>query len=133
MRNPVKIVLAMAALSLPGAGGAADGTIGMNAVVPVVCRADLEISAQGQTSGTIGQVSELCNSPFGYRLVVNYNPATLQGANLSVGGDSVTLGPTGSAIVSIEAGAVVRQRPLSIENASGPVSQGDLLFAVVAS
>lgn len=95
----------------------ANGTISMRTIVPVVCT--LSVSGEGayidEDSVALGAVQELCNGANGYAITVSYSPGTLVGARLNLGGDTVTLDGSGTAVVSDVDGAGYRVRALSLD------------------
>lgn len=115
-----KIVAGLAAISsmtfcVP-AGAQTSGSYVLNLVVPVDCRLQHLADGAGGMAGpafTLGQISEYCNDPGGYQVVVNYTPGTLQGTVLAIGEDQVVLNGSGHAIVSSAPGPRARARMLS--------------------
>ena len=95
----------------------ARGEFSFRAFVPVVCNLQLSGDAffVDDDRVVLGDVREMCNGPSGYRLVVNYEPGTLIGANLYLGGDFATLDGSGEAVLVDASWAAVRTRQLELE------------------
>ena len=99
------LVLAVLGASIAPAGAAAPSvtaggaqfTLGIAGHVPVICRA---------------------NSPTGYRVIADYS-ANLANARLIVDGTAVTLGTSGSAVISQSAGAAIANHALALELPKG--------------
>lgn len=133
MTSWLRIGIAACAVFAPSTAFSANSTLTMGATVPVVCRAQLTVSSPGVIQGTLGMIDELCNSPQGYRLTVIYNVATLQGASVTVGTDSIVLDGTGTAVISTVSSAAVRQRVVAVANAASPVQPSDIAFSITPS
>lgn len=115
-----KVVAGLVAMSLTMFCGPAvaqtSGSYVLNLVVPVDCRLQHLPDGAGGMSGQafmLGQISEYCNDPGGYEIVVNYTPGTLEGTVLSIGEEQVTLNGSGQAVVSRAPGPRIRARALS--------------------
>ena len=121
--KPVAAVAALCATALPASGfapsvevGGAQFSIGIVGYVPVICRANVDVSAVAPVAGTtsLGLLKEFCNSPSGYRVVADYSPA-LAGAKLIVDGVPVPLHKDGTSVVSHANEASIRDRTLSLQ------------------
>lgn len=97
----------IAALSFPaqadtGIGSSASTTIRLHAVVPVLCRVQLD-AAPGlpDEAGIVqlGHADEFCNAPRGYRVVVQHSQ-DLEGAALISGGVRIPLSPSGETVLT---------------------------------
>lgn len=98
--------------------------------VPVICRATVDASMVGTSSGAVnlGSLKEFCNDPSGYRVVADYSPS-LAGATMLVDGNSVPLDASGSAVVSTSDQAAINTRQVSLELPEG-VSNGTVSFRI---
>lgn len=108
--------------------------IDLRATVPVHCVVSHRTAPPGSLVGeavNLGTVSEYCNAPKGYRLVVSYAPGSLQGARLSVGNDRVSLDGSGLAILSSSNWPRIRERQLFIEAGPGGFDAAHLEFDIV--
>ena len=125
--KPVVAVAVLCASALPAGAfapsvnvGGAQFTIGLVGYVPVICRANVDATriapAAGRTS--LGMLKEFCNSPTGYRVIADYS-ANLANARLIVDGTAVTLGTSGSAVISQSAGAAIANHALALELPKG--------------
>jgi hypothetical protein len=70
-------------------------------VVPVVCKATFEPNVESASSG---QLREICNNAAGYLVIVDHDEQ-LGGSTISVDGQRMSLGPSGSTVI------VQRTRP----------------------
>jgi hypothetical protein len=116
MRN----ILAGATVSLIAsfAAPASSENVGFNltARVPVTCQVRYQGSGLSKTPNggiLLGQLTEYCNAPSGYQLLVSYTPGTLRGATLIAGEDRVVLSGSGQAVLSRATGPRKRSRPLA--------------------
>lgn len=97
----------IAALSLPaqastGIGDSVSTVIRLHAVVPVLCRVQLNAEpGQPDEDGVVqlGFADEFCNAPRGYRVVVQH-AQDLEGAALISGGVRIPLSPTGETVLT---------------------------------
>lgn len=120
-------VAAMAALSFPaqadpGFGDRVSTTIRLYAVVPVICRVELDAQpGQPDEDGIVqlGIADEFCNAPQGYRVVVQHAP-DLQGAALISGGVRIPLSPSGETVLTDSHHADLRTFALSADLGDAP-------------
>ena len=89
--------------------------IGVSGYVAVFFLAELS-GGIFPTSGRIalGQLTELCNTSSGYRVIMSY-PSGLQGARILVDGISTTLDGSGQAIIADSRTAAYRVRQLELD------------------
>ena len=132
------LVLAVLGASIAPAGasapsvtaGGAQFTLGIAGNVPVICRANVDATriapAAGRTS--LGMLNEFCNSPTGYRVIADYS-ANLANARLIVDGTAVTLGSSGSAVISQSAGAAIANHALALDLPKGGAA-GSISFRI---
>lgn len=128
MRKSIGTSFAVAALfactpvlaSEQGERGAAQVRIGMTGHVPVICRVSIDRAMIPGDAGqfSIGTLSEFCNNPNGYRVVMDYS-ALAGGGHLLVDGQEIALDEAGSVVVSRSAGAAVVKRSLAVSLARG--------------
>jgi hypothetical protein len=92
----------------------ASGSYVLRLVVEQTCtiRHTPGLTELGAGSYGLGGIKEYCNAPGGYDVVVSYSPGTMQGAVISLGGDSVTLNGSGTATISHAPGPRIRDREL---------------------
>lgn len=103
--------------AIPGAALAVQGTVNLTAIVPVVCNVQFESgSMAADPSGLVqlGNVRELCNSSSGYRLMVDYQPGTLVGAQIQLGQQTIVLDGHGSAVLTNSPLPGNQTRPIAI-------------------
>jgi len=95
---------------------AADATMGymLQLRVPVQCmlKHDGGISGGEGAAYMLGELEEYCNAPHGYSVVVDYQPGTMRGAVIFLGGDRITLDGSGETIVSRAQGPRIRTREI---------------------
>jgi hypothetical protein len=140
MRKKYAALLCVAAVAAAGHATAAspglrvksDGvSLRFEGLVPVICRASIGSTTVHPIRATmaLGQISEFCNSPRGYRVVMEHSPA-LKGARLLVDNAQVPLSTSGSTVVSEShrPGAVQRTLGLSLPAGAAP---GTLNFRIV--
>ncbi len=105
---------ATAALPAPN-GETASHSITLRAVVRTICRVDFAPTAvQGGRSIHLGSVTELCNDPRGFRMVL-VHPRGLKGAMARVDGVLVPLSESGQTVLVSNSGCSARQRAISLE------------------
>jgi len=103
----------------------------VRATVPVICNINHVAAAPTPAGGeayALGRISEFCNSPRGYEVLVDYTPGTLRGAIISVGEDRVTLTGSGQAVLSRANGPRIRERPLMATPGEAGFDSGNLRF-----
>ncbi|WP_243451035.1 hypothetical protein [Sphingosinicella sp. CPCC 101087] len=104
MLRKIGLATAAAAFTLSSAPlGAESRSFLIRARVPVVCQVQFRPIGATPIDGTtipLGEISEFCNAPGGYELVVNYAPGTMQGAVIVAGEDQVVLNGSGQAILT---------------------------------
>ncbi|MEO1487938.1 MAG: hypothetical protein AAFR88_00690 [Pseudomonadota bacterium] len=111
------LVGAALAPTLSHATGRASYGLNLRAVVPVTCSVRFQPNGNLLPQGTVfnlGSFLEYCNSPSGYRLVVNYTPGTLRGATVQADNDRVVLDGSGQTVLTQSTGARRRMRNLQI-------------------
>jgi hypothetical protein len=111
------LLAALPALAGATSADAASGAFTIRATVPLHCKARLDrVPVLASTSGTVelGQLSEYCNAPRGYQLVVRYGAGTLEGTTIRVGEDTVVLNGSGLAMLSESRGPRIRSRTISV-------------------
>jgi hypothetical protein len=118
----VKNVLMPALLAmglLPAApGGAVPAVIHLTAFVPVYCNVELIPAASAATGDgliNLGTSRELCNSPHGYRIILQH-PADLVDAAIISDANRIPLSPSGETVVwnSDQPGFEFRQLALDL-------------------
>lgn len=115
VRNAFVIALVPVLLAGAARAGAESHSFHLSAVVPVVCKVSHERGAVGGPADgavNLGNLTEYCNAPGGYELIVTYAPGTLQGTVLTAGEDRVVLNGSGEATLSRVPGPRVRTRSL---------------------
>ena len=104
----------------PERNSAVQVQFGITGQVPVLCRVSLDAtfvpSAAGRVS--LGKMKEFCNSPTGYRVVMEY-PELGSPAALFVDGRAIPLGSGGFAVVSQSPVASMAQHHVELELANG--------------
>lgn len=114
------LVCTPALASAPGEGGTVEMRIGVSGQVPVICRVSVDRAAIPGDAGenVIGILSEFCNNPHGYRVVMDYSDL-IGGGRLLVDGQAIPLGKAGSVVVSQSARAGMVKRSLAVDLAQG--------------
>lgn len=126
-RLPILLLGAVAAAGISYgamAAGTAEGgsqTLTITGFVPVTCRASLGTgvvapNANGETS--LGTLTEFCNNPTGYQVLVDHSPE-LTNAALIVDGVEVALAPAGSTLISTSSHAAARMHSVALRAAGG--------------
>lgn len=136
MKTMMRMLVAAAALAVPVSAQAIQGTVNLTAIVPVVCNVHFDAGAMTtEQSGLVqlGSVRELCNSSSGYRLVVDYQPGTLVGAQLQIGGQTVVLDGQGSAVLTDSPVPGNQTRPLAILPGDGGFDTASFSLRVTPS
>lgn len=124
-------VAAPVAAFTPGIdAGASRYTIGISGFVPVICRASVNAGVVAPEAGRmqLGQLSEFCNSPNGYRVHADYS-ASLAKAKLYVDGKPVPLKNDGSTMVSQSSRAAIDSHALELELPKG-TQAGSISFRI---
>lgn len=94
----------------------ASGSFRVSAQVPVACWVDHSVRADA-VAGTLGSVTEGCNSASGYVVSAAYRPLTnSERAQLVYGGQSFTLSDTGLHEVRREHGPRIQQIDYRFDN-----------------
>ncbi len=65
-------------------------------------------------------LTESCNDPEGYMLLISYDPATVSDGTLYIGDDAIQLNSSGSAMVAVET-PVRRVRSVTYEGNGTPI------------
>jgi hypothetical protein len=134
-----KIGLTIAALVLcqsPAyAASVARGSYSLQLVVQQTCtiRHMPGLTPLGSGAYGLGALKEFCNAPQGYAIVVSYTPGTMQGAVLSLGGESVMLNGSGTAVISQAPGPRVAERELVATPGGAGFDTDVLSFQAVAN
>lgn len=91
-----KLILAAAGSALlfaPASANSASLGFNLNLQVPVYCSVTHQLMNFGAPVGSdgisLGQFSEFCNSPNGYRLFISYTPGTLKGTRITAGDEEM--------------------------------------------
>jgi hypothetical protein len=126
-------IFLMALVGAPAAAYAASGSINLGVEVPLVCNINVLGSGSMVDDDTVslGAVRELCNGAAGHQVQVIYDPGSLVGAKLSLGGDSVVLDGSGVAIVSDTGGAAFRTRSLALDAGVDGFDTNSLDLAII--
>jgi hypothetical protein len=115
--------VALALLS-PTAAWAASATIHLSAFVPVYCNVDL-LPATGASSGdgliALGTSREFCNSPHGYRIILQH-PAHLVDAAIISDAHRIPLSQTGETVVWNSDQPGLEMRPLALDVGENPAA-----------
>jgi hypothetical protein len=117
----------IAAVSFPaqadsGFGRSASTTIRLRAVVPVLCRVELNAQpGMPDEEGVVqlGVANEFCNAPRGYRVVVQH-AQNLEGAALISGGLRIPLSQTGETVLTDSSHPDLRQVSLAADLGDTP-------------
>lgn len=135
-------IAAIASLAATGGAQAAVASYGIRAMVPVHCQARLirtampaMMQAGGAAAATnnlsLGQLSEYCNAPRGYRLMIRYTPGSLAGTTIRIGEDAVVLNGSGMATLSESRIPRIRSRMISAQAGEGGLQTQQLdLFMI---
>lgn len=131
-------LLTFASIATPGSALAADSVghrIELRAVVPVICRLDFSASIEtaGEGAYRLGQLQEFCNSGSGYRIFVQYDAGSMEGAVLRAGGREVRLSGDGRDVLvdAPTAGLQMNQLELVLPEGAN-VSGGGLQLSIQA-
>jgi hypothetical protein len=104
MLRKIGLATAAAACTLSATPlGAESRSFLIRARVPVVCQVQFRPTGATPIANTVvplGEISEFCNAPGGYELVVNYTPGTMHGAVIVAGEDQVVLNGSGQAVLT---------------------------------
>lgn len=135
MRNLVCAVAATAILMVPNLAMAdilASADFRLSVTVPVVCRIAFDADVRETDGGAwnLGRTREFCNNARGYAVVAIYEPGTLVGAQIEVGGRSVTLDGSGSANVYAASTAAITSRDVSITPGEAGFDTEILTFSI---
>ncbi|MFT3809657.1 MAG: hypothetical protein QM698_07035 [Micropepsaceae bacterium] len=106
----------VAAISGAEAAGSNQFQLTVRGYVPVNCKLDLsQVTVQPASAGQVnlGAVGEFCNT-HNYRIMVDFDPILLSGARVNLGADGVTLGATGSEMITQGVQPTIRSRPISV-------------------
>ena len=118
------------------ATGRAGYGLNLRAVVPVTCSVRFEPNGNLVPQGPVfnlGSFLEYCNSPSGYRLVVNYTPGTLRGAMVQADSDRVMLDGSGQTLLTQSNGARRRIRNLQIIPGEGGFDTDHFTLDIIAN
>lgn len=128
------MALGFVALSPSPSAGSVSSTIYLRAYVPVYCNVEFMPSLQGQIDSgvfALGMSQELCNSPRGYRLILQH-PADLPGAAVISDSVRIPLSATGETVLSNSdhAGFQVRQLALDVGDEPAAINRLGLRIEV---
>jgi len=119
--------MASAATAADATRGASQ-TLTITGFVPVACRASLSADIVSPGAGgdaSLGTLTEFCNNPNGYQVLVDHSPE-LANATLIVDGVEIALSPQGSTVISSSAHAATTSHSVALrgagENANGTLS-----------
>lgn len=130
------VIVAFALCQAPvQAASSARGSYSLQLVVAETCtvRHMPGLTPAGDGAYGLGALKEYCNSPRGYHVVVNYAPGTMQGAVISLGGDSVVLNGSGTAVVSQAPGPRITDRAIVAKPGPQGFDTDVLSFSAVAN
>ncbi|SDD49499.1 hypothetical protein SAMN05444678_11453 [Sphingomonas sp. YR710] len=103
-------------------------TLEISGFVPVACRASLVanvVTPNGNGETSLGTLSEFCNNPSGYQVLVDHSPE-LTNARLVVDGVEIALAQEGSTLISSSSHAARKTHSVALrgagENVSGTLS-----------
>ncbi len=134
-----KIGLAIVGIALcmgtAQAASSARGTYSLQLVVRQTCLIQHRpaLTQLGAGAYGLGALKEYCNAPGGYDVVVSYSPGTMHGAVIRLGGDSVTLNGSGTAVISHAPGPRIQDRELVATPGAGGFDTDVLNFQAVAN
>lgn len=136
MKKEIGFAVAAAALCIGPAQAAssARGSYMLQLVVQQTCavRHTPGLTPLGSGAYGLGALKEYCNAPQGYNVVVNYAPGTMKGAVIALGGDSVVLNGSGSAVISHAAGPRIADREIVATPGAAGFDTDILSFQAVA-
>jgi len=124
--RPVVTTAAIAVAILAAAPGGAvpTTTIHLRAHVPVYCNVEL-FPASGPAAGegliSLGTSQELCNSPHGYRLILQH-PEGLDDAAIISDAQRIPLSPSGETVVWNSDQPGLEMRKLALDLGDGPTT-----------
>lgn len=104
------------------ATGPSTTTLRIEGVVPVICRVQLSVGAgliDEDGYADFGAVSEFCNAPRGYRVIIRH-PENLEGAAVIRDGVRIPLSPTGETVLTDSARPDIRQSMLRVDAGEEP-------------
>lgn len=105
-----------------GVQGSASTTISVRAFVPVICHVELT-GSPGQPDGQgvvpLGVANEFCNSPAGYRVLIQH-PAGLSDAAVYRNGVRIPLSPGGETVLTDSNTAHLEQLSLALDPGDQP-------------
>lgn len=137
MKKQIAFVAAGISLCLGTAHAAstARGTYTLQLAVPETCtvRHSPGLMPAGADSYSLGALQEYCNSPRGYNVVVSYEPGTMRGARLTLGGDTVVLNGSGTAVISHAPGPRILNRELVATAGEAGFDTDRLTFEAIAN
>lgn len=91
------------------------GMFAIRATVPLHCKLQFDSNASGNVAAGVvrlGSVSEYCNAPLGYSIVVRYTAGSLRGATFQIGDESAVLDGSGNTVLSRSPNPRIRVRPV---------------------
>lgn len=111
------------------------GSYALSLFVPEVCRVQHQpgLTDVGGGAYKLGGLNEYCNLPQGYTVIVTYAPGTMRGATLTLGGDSIVLNGSGTAVISQASGPRMLTRELIATPGENGFDTDRLNFQAVAS
>jgi hypothetical protein len=124
IKNLVRTAAVAAVLLSSTSTGAVPTTIYLRAFVPVYCNVELVPAANtADEEGLVnlGTSQELCNSPNGYRIILQH-PADLVDVALISDASRIPLSPSGETVVWNSSQPGFEQRHLALDLGDGPTS-----------
>lgn len=114
----------------PDARAHSEFRIALSGQVPVLCRVSIDSTIVPDTAGrvSLGKMTEFCNNPTGYRVVL-VNPFISGSAILIVDGREIPLDEQDIVIVSQSAGAAVAEHRVELQRGETG-SGGTLAFRI---
>ncbi|MDB5725164.1 MAG: hypothetical protein JWQ16_1918 [Novosphingobium sp.] len=137
MKNEIGFAIAGLALCIGPAQAASSvpGSYSLQLTVAPTCtvRHTPGLMQLGSGAYGLGALKEYCNVPQGYNVLVNYAPGTMKGAIIALGGDSVVLDGSGTAVVSRAPGPRIKDRALIATPGAAGFDTDVLSFQAVAN
>lgn len=139
MRASARILLALAVLLGQPVAAWADTTVSsqfrLRLEVPVVCniRFESQIHEIGAGDWRLGNTRELCNSTKGYVVTAAYEPGTLVGARVLIGGRVAVLDGSGQTTVYASNGPANTQRTVDMTPGEAGFDTDQLVFSIQAA
>ena len=126
------LVAVTALYALPASARPASVEVRLSARVPTICRVEFPQSARSSDQGyDLGTMSEFCNQPTGYRVVLRH-PAGLSDARLIVGGSAIPLSSGSQTVVVDSDGPAIKSNAVMVEFGGAAPDVSQLSFAAEA-